>query len=259
MAEASTAPAPGEPGEPRAHDVADATSTTRPGGDGRSSDLAAIVAESLGLAIQIPLVWLGLAFIGGEDIEMLALWCLTGTFYLAVTILALNLAARVPGMSGRQGTRRFLAHPVMRTVASILTFSSSAVGMVAAIELIVLRNDPDWGPFIELFAVWAMLVAWGLFNWGWARMYYSRFHRAKGDPGLEFPRTPEPELIDFVYFAFTNATAFSVSDVLVTTPRMRWTVIWHTSLSFFFNALIIVLAINTITSIEVDPKLLQLD
>ena len=60
-------------------------------------------------------------------------------------------------------------------------------------------------------------------------------------------------------FSFTNATAFSVSDVLVTTPRMRWTVIWHTSLSFFFNALIIVLAINTITSIEVDPKLLQLD
>ena len=99
MAEASTAPAPGEPGErgepgeSRAH--ADATSTTRPAGDGRSSDLAAIVAESLGLAIQIPLVWLGLAFIGGEDIEMLALWCLTGTFYLAVTILALNLAAPV--------------------------------------------------------------------------------------------------------------------------------------------------------------------
>lgn len=225
----------------------------------RNPDVAAIIAEALGLAIQVPLVWLGLAFIGGDDIELLAGWCLIGTFYLLVTILALNLAVRVPGMAGRHGTRRFLAHPVMRTVASILTFSSSAVGMVAATELIVLRNDPDWGPFIELFAVWAMLVAWGLFNWGWARMYYSRYHRAKGDPGLEFPRTPEPELIDFVYFAFTNATAFSVSDVLVTTPRMRWTVIWHTTLSFFFNALIIVLAINTITGIEVDPQLLQFD
>lgn len=225
----------------------------------RSRDAGAIVAESIGLAIQVPLVVLGIQFIVGDDegIELLAAWCLIGTFYLLVTILALNLAVRVPGMTGRQGTRRFLAHPAMRLAASILTFSSSAVGVVAAIQLIVLRNDPEWSGYIELFAVWAMLVAWGLFHWGWARMYYSRFHRAKGDPGLEFPRTPEPELIDFVYFAFTNATNFSVSDVLVTTTRMRWTVIWHTSLSFFFNALIIVLAINTITGLDIDPSLLD--
>ncbi len=32
------------------------------------------------------------------------------------------------------------------------------------------------------------------------------------------------------------------------TTRMRWTVLWHTTLGFFFNALIIVLAVNTIIS-----------
>lgn len=221
------------------------------------ADVWAMVAESLGLAIQLPLVWLGVAFIVGDDIEDLVGWCLVGTFYLVVTILALNLAVRMPGMTGRDGTRRFLAHPAMRIAASLLTFSSSTVGIVAAIQLIVLRNDPEWSGFIELFAVWAMLVAWGLFHWGWARIYYSRYHRAAGIRPLEFPKTPEPELIDFVYFAFTNATNFSVSDVQVTTTRMRWTVIWHTSLSFFFNALILVLAINTITGIQIDPDLLK--
>jgi uncharacterized membrane protein len=271
MAEASTAPDSGErdagAAPSAAPDPAPAPDTAATpdraaapeAGRARGREVGAIVAESIGLLMQVPLVWLGMQFIFDGDVELLAVWCLVGSFYLLVTILALNFAVRMRGLQGNTGTRRFLAHPVMRTIASILTFSSSAVGMVAAIELIVLRNDPDWGPYIELFAVWAMLVAWGLFNWGWARMFYSRYHRAKGDPGLEFPRTPEPELIDFVYFAFTNATAFSVSDVLVTTPRMRWTVIWHTTLSFFFNALIIVLAINTITSIEVDPKLLQID
>ncbi|MGX5697088.1 DUF1345 domain-containing protein [Agromyces soli] len=268
MTEASTAPESDErdAASATADAVAMPDAVAAPGagstpgaGRARGREVGAIVAESIGLLMQVPLVWLGMQFIFDGDVELLAVWCLVGSFYLFVTILALNFAVRMRGLQGNTGTRRFLAHPAMRTIASILTFSSSAVGMVAAIELIVLRNDPDWGPYIELFAVWAMLVAWGLFNWGWARMYYSRYHRAKGDPGLEFPRTPEPELIDFVYFAFTNATAFSVSDVLVTTPRMRWTVIWHTTLSFFFNALIIVLAINTITGIEVDPKLLQID
>jgi len=230
-----------------------ATSTAKQHG----ADVGAMVAESLGLVIQIPLVWLGVAFIVGDDIEELVGWCLVGTFYLVVTIVALNLAVRLPGMAGRAETRRFLAHPAMRIAATLLTFSSSTVGVVAAIQLIVLRNDPEWSGFIELFAVWAMLVAWGLFHWGWARIYYSRYHRAPGIPPLEFPRTPEPELIDFVYFAFTNATNFSVSDVQVTTTRMRWTVIWHTSLSFFFNALILVLAINTITGIQIDPDLLK--
>jgi uncharacterized membrane protein len=34
--------------------------------------------------------------------------------------------------------------------------------------------------------------------------------------------------------------------VQVMTTRMRWTVVWHTTLSFFLNAMIIVLAVNTI-------------
>ncbi|GAA1795967.1 DUF1345 domain-containing protein [Agromyces lapidis] len=226
--------------------------------DERAYDAGAIIAESIGLAVQLCLVVLGVWFIVDEEnVDALVAWCLIGTTYLVATMLVLNLAVRRPHLAGRRRTRRFLAHPVMRTVASVLMFSSSTVGVVAAIELIVLRNDPDWGPFIELFAVWAMLVAWCLFHWGWARIYYSRQHSAAGRAPLEFPRTPEPTLIDFVYFAFTNATNFSVSDVVVTTTRMRWSVVWHTTLSFFFNALIIVLAINTITGIQVDPALLD--
>lgn len=231
---------------------------TKTAGDARAHDVGAIVAESIGLAVQLCLVALGLWFIlGDEDVDALVAWCLIGTVYLGATMLALNLAVRRPHLAGRRRTRRFLAHPVMRTVASGLMFSSSIVGVFAAIELILLRNDPEWGPFVELFAVWAMLVAWCLFHWGWARIYYSRQHTAEGRPPLEFPRTPEPTLIDFVYFAFTNATNFSVSDVVVTTTRMRWSVVWHTTLSFFFNALIIVLAINTITGIEIDPALID--
>ena len=42
-------------------------------------------------------------------------------------------------------------------------------------------------------------------------------------------------------------TTFAASDVEVLSTRLRWTVVWHSVLSFFFNGLIIVLALNTIT------------
>ena len=40
-------------------------------------------------------------------------------------------------------------------------------------------------------------------------------------------------------------TSFTPNDV-ETAPPIRWTVVWHSVLSFFFNAFIIVLAMNTI-------------
>ena len=51
-----------------------------------------------------------------------------------------------------------------------------------------------------------------------------------------------------MYLAFTNATTFAVSDVQVTSTRMRWTIVWHTTIAFFFNALIIVLTMNVVAN-----------
>src|SRR5690606_22837454 len=111
-------------------------------------------------------------------------------------------------------------------------------------------------PLLEFSASWTMLLSWALFNWGFARIYYSRYHRA-AEPPLLFPGTNEPRLTDFVYFSFTNATTFGTSDIQVVTSRMRWTVIWHTTFAFFFNALIIVLSMNVIAKGDLFSSLLS--
>ena len=64
-------------------------------------------------------------------------------------------------------------------------------------------------------------------------------------PPLVFPYTKEPGLLDFVYVSFMVGTSFTPNDV-ETAPPIRWTVVWHSVLSFFFNGFIIVLALNTI-------------
>lgn len=211
-------------------------------------DAIALVVESVGLVAQLVLVGLGAFFITTDDEEagLLALlgWCLVGSLYVAVTVVWMNVEVHGPA-TGSRPIRWILTHPLARVLSTAGAFLASVVGLWSALELIF---NPDWRDGIDLIAVWAMLLAWALFHWGFARIYFARFYRRVDDPPLEFPKTPAPQLGDFVYFSFTNATNFSVSDVLVLDRRMRWTVIWHTTLSFFFNALIIVLSINTITS-----------
>lgn len=220
---------------------------------GGRAGVGAVVGETAGIVAQVALTVLGVRFIvvdesPDEALVRLSIWCGIGTAYLVGVVIWMNVLAR--RRTPRPPRVRRGLDAASRVIGLITTFCSSLVGVGAAVELIILRNVAEWSGAIEAIAVWAMLVAWGLFHWGYARIYDARYHRVRdGDgPPLEFPRTADPQLVDFVYFAFTNATNFSVSDVKVLTGRMRWTVVWHTTLSFFFNGLIILLAINSLTS-----------
>ncbi|MGK0741375.1 DUF1345 domain-containing protein [Leucobacter sp. Z1108] len=207
--------------------------------------------EIVGWIAQIALLWVGARYVliddGDEIDETLRLfgWCLIGTGYLAFTAAWMHLSVRFSDHD-HPLFRRLAGFPLLRWFSLIVTFASSAVGLTAALTLILVRDDPDHLAIYELAAVWTMLVSWALFHWGYARVYHGKYLRAAGQPPLVFPGTDEPRLADFVYFSFSNGTSFSVSDVMVTTTKMRWTVVWHSAFSFFFNALIIVLSMNTI-------------
>lgn len=212
--------------------------------------VAAVVVRAVDLLVQLGLIALGATLILTEDadstMDVLAWWCLVGTLYWLAAVIAVGISVR----RGPERTPRWLqqveAHPVVGLISTTATFAASLVGIVAASEILLLRDDPDWAGWVEPVAVWAMLLSWALFHWGYARIYDRRYRRAPQPAPLVFPGTPAPRLVDFVYFSFTNATTFSVSDVIVQTSRMRWTVVWHTTFSFFLNALIIVLAFSTI-------------
>lgn len=197
------------------------------------------------------IVALGLVFIFASDdrgfeLTVLAAWCFVSTVYVIVWITILGRISR----SERRGTTTPLStRPPSRSAALITTILSSLIGVTAASELLVLREDPDFGTTIDVLGVWAMLLAWGFLHWGFAqvyyRLYYSERPGAGHEPAMRFPSTPNPGILDFVYVAFQVGTSFTPNDV-ETTRRVRWTVTWHAVLSFFFNGFIIVLALNTI-------------
>ena len=217
----------------------------------RRNNAITIIIEALGALVQLVLVYAGLRYLFVDDETLneqarLLAWCAIATIYLAGTVFWLNIDLRVNDDDHRF-MRRTSRHPLVAVFSAIVTFSSSLVGLSAAVTVIVGPEDPDYFNLYDLVAVWAMLASWAMFHWGYSRIYYAAYHNRQAEKPLIFPGTEHPRLIDFVYFSFINGTSFAPSDVMVATTRMRWTVVWHSTFSFFFNALIIVLTMNTIS------------
>ena len=78
----------------------------------------------------------------------------------------------------------------------------------------------------------------------YANLFYAPAPAAARRGGLDFPGTPEPGPWDFLYFAFVIGMTAQVSDVAVRTTPLRRTALAHGVASFFYNAVILALAVN---------------
>lgn len=94
-----------------------------------------------------------------------------------------------------------------------------------------------------------LLLSWlsthVLFAYRYAHEYYERSgDRAEPDRGLDFPNETQPDYWDFLYFLLVLGMTFQVSDVNVTSRKMRRLAIAHSFLSFLFNTVILALSVN---------------
>ncbi|MBB2975825.1 putative membrane protein [Microbacterium endophyticum] len=204
------------------------------------------------IVVQIALIAIGSLFLLGDAsaeavVGWLLLWCSVGSLYWVATVAISAWTVEHPVPRESAVAEALDQWPAVRWITTIANLTASSMGLWAAAVLILFRDDPDWAGTVKVVAVWAMLLSWALFHWGFTRVYQRRYNAAIEKP-LRFPATEHPRLVDFLYFSFTCGTAFSVSDVEVRTTSMRWIVMWHTVIGFFLNALIIVLAVNTIIS-----------
>jgi uncharacterized membrane protein len=85
----------------------------------------------------------------------------------------------------------------------------------------------------------------------YAHVFYDRAERdakttVRG--GLEFPGQKEPDYWDFVYFSFVIGMTCQVSDVQVTARHMRHFVTAQGIIAFFYNTIVVALAVNIAAS-----------
>lgn len=138
------------------------------------------------------------------------------------------------------------------SVVFIIVLVCTLASILAVLLLIISKNSGAAASGNLPVAIAGMLFSWILvhtiFTLRYAHMYYSD-HRTKPGThagGLEFPGDEKPEYPDFAYFSFVIGMTFQVSDVQITSGRLRKLALLHGLLSFVFNTIMIALTINLI-------------
>lgn len=134
----------------------------------------------------------------------------------------------------------------------LVASSLAALASLAAIalELSTVKQGASASGLHLALAGGTLLCSWAFVHLSFTLHYAHEYYGAgSSQNGLEFPG-PDRDLdyFDFAYVAINIGAAGQISDVQVTSPTIRRTVIAHTVLSFFFNTTILALGINVAAS-----------
>ena len=133
---------------------------------------------------------------------------------------------------------------------------SSFASMFTVLLLMISKDQP---PGLEIITVIAaltgMIVSWimvhTIFAFHYAHMYYFKDEDdTKGSTALTFPDEKRPDYLDFAYFSFVIGMTFQVSDIEVSSRKIRRTVLTHGLLSFALNTFVVALTINLIAGLK---------
>jgi uncharacterized membrane protein len=174
-------------------------------------------------------------------------WCAAAFTYLGLAWwLAVEFdAARTRARAQAQDQ----SGPVLFTLLLLSVFAS-----VAAVVL-MLPHVKDLSTAQRLghlgLTMLALAVSWLLmqtiFAFRYAHVYYQdAIQDVPAAAGLVFPGNLPPDYFDFLYYAHVVGMTSQVSDVVVTSRKMRRLTLMHSLTAFAFNMLVLALSINVL-------------
>ncbi|MEP6951721.1 MAG: DUF1345 domain-containing protein [Ginsengibacter sp.] len=140
-----------------------------------------------------------------------------------------------------------------RIIIFAIVLISTFASFLAVVLLIVAKKEFKSQEALHLIvAIAGMILSWLLihtiFTLRYAHIFYDNDKKnpAIHAGGLDFPDDKKPDYLDFAYFSFVLGMTFQVSDVQVTSKRLRRLVLLHGILAFGYNTIMIALTINLI-------------
>ena len=190
-----------------------------------------LFAFAFGSALSIVSIWLIAPW------QMQALLGVNG-FFLTYIGLTVRLAAK----ASADDLQRHAEVDDEGIVVILLLAMGAVIVSLTGIVWVLGGNDAKlWQAVLALSAVplgWATIHMLAAFRY--AHLYYAN----DADAGLTFPGTEKPGAWDFLYFSFGIGMTAQVSDVTVPDARIRKTVLGHSIGAFFYNAVILALAVS---------------
>jgi len=189
----------------------------------------------------------------------LRLWSATIAAWnaVAVVILALDWLTilttpqrKIRQLAQQQDLSRFLVFLFVVVTSSAALF---AVGF-----LVSLKKSQSGNHFTVhlLLTLLTVIFSWTLVHTVYGLRYAHAFYGDSDERGVNrhaggliFPGDRSPDYFDFAYFSFVIGMTCQVSDVQITSRRMRRITLFHSVLSFGFNTMILALLINTVSGL----------
>ncbi len=145
-----------------------------------------------------------------------------------------------------------------RIFVYLVIMLSSFASLFTVLLLISSDDLKDTTPYVYVpVAILGMLLSWMMvhitFAFHYAHLFYDddedgNSHKHAG--GLNFPNENKPDYLDFAYFSFIIGMTFQVSDVEVTSRKLRRLVLLHSLLAFGLNTFVVALTINLIAGLK---------
>jgi uncharacterized membrane protein len=124
----------------------------------------------------------------------------------------------------------------------VLTFAAIVFSLTSIFTLL---NRRGYDSLRVALSVASAPLGWFMLHTLAAFHYAHRYYLAKRG-GLKFPDTAEPGIWDFFYYSFVIGMTAQVSDVQVVSSPMRRLTLGHGIVSFFYNTVLLALAINVV-------------
>jgi uncharacterized membrane protein len=130
----------------------------------------------------------------------------------------------------------------------VLTAAAALASLVAV--LAELGHSP--GPYQIALSIATILLSWTFMHTMFALHYLHEFYGQGADDrlgGLVFPGSEDPDYWDFLYYSLVVAMTAQVSDIQITSKTIRRLTTLHGAISFFFNATVLALTVNIVSSL----------
>lgn len=138
-------------------------------------------------------------------------------------------------------------------IAIVVVIALAAIAF-NTIDIFTVLNQAHPGGAVLASALIGAPLGWAMLHTIYAH-HYANLYYFDGEeesprlPGLKFPSTDRPGPSDFVYFSFVVGMTAQVSDVMVETSAMRRAVLFHSIVSFFYNTVLIAMAVNAVVAL----------
>ncbi len=206
------------------------------------------------------------AFVVARSLDQPLRLVVAGDAFFAAYLIAIALLSRQPGTVWLRRRARYEDEGIFL----ILLMTLTAVGLrIGSIFALLEQAKPAHAAPLVLAGV-SILLGWLTFHTMFAFHYAHIYYRpaddgiatgsgegpakgpaqaddcamSAGTGGLAFPATREPGVWDFLYYSFVVGMTAQVSDVDVETTRLRRLTLLHGVVAFFYNTVILALAVN---------------